>query len=278
MEITKEEAACSIYGLVVNQENKDIAIKNLESTELVPVYFANGDLNLPFAISKKKAQMEPWRYIEYRSELKPKEHYQNPAESSSLSSYEVTVPCSKRSILELLHLIIPPKPIPQITYEEFLTESELFKLVKQYFSDDWNFNQSKLNDLMGKDGSWGGTKQKGSKDNRIRGRTYNVVETSLRDFKWKDISNISQFRYLVRTTQPQCVTIGYVRKSNTTESTTAKQKSLSLQAYKLKTKALCKYVFSSVDTNADTLIHDRDYIKKKNTIKIKNLHGDCQGK
>lgn len=278
MEITKEEAACSIYGLVVNQENKDIAIKNLESTELVPVYFANGDLNLPFAISKKKAQMEPWRYTEYRSELKPKEHYQNPAESSSLSSYEVTVPCSKRSILELLHLIIPPKPIPQITYEEFLTESELFKLVKQYFSDDWNFNQSKLNDLIGKDGSWGGTKQKGSKDNRIRGRTYNVVEASLRDFKWKDISNISQFRYLVRTTQPQYVTIGYVRKSNTTESTTAKQKSLSLQAYKLKTKALCKYVFSSVDTNADTLIHDRDYIKKKNTIKIKNSHGDCQGK
>lgn len=278
MEITKEEAACSIYGLVVNQENKDIAIKNLESTELVPVYFANGDLNLPFVISKKKAQMEPWRYTEYRSELKPKEHYQNPAESSSLSSYEVTVPCSKRSILELLHLIIPPKPIPQITYEEFLTESELFKLVKQYFSDDWNFNQSKLNDLIGKDGSWGGTKQKGSKDNRIRGRTYNVVEASLRDFKWKDISNISQFRYLVRTTQPQYVTIGYVRKSNTTESTTAKQKSLSLQAYKLKTKALCKYVFSSVDTNADTLIHDRDYIKKKNTIKIKNSHGDCQGK
>ncbi|CEI90395.1 hypothetical protein RMCBS344292_04721 [Rhizopus microsporus] len=256
MEITKEEAACSIYGLVVNQENKDIAIKNLESTELVPVYFANGDLNLPFVISKKKAQMEPWRYTEYRSELKPKEHYQNPAESSSLSSYEVTVPCSKRSILELLHLIIPPKPIPQITYEEFLTESELFKLVKQYFSDDWNFNQSKLNDLIG--------------------RTYNVVEASLRDFKWKDISNISQFRYLVRTTQPQYVTIGYVRKSNTTESTTAKQKSLSLQAYKLKTKALCKYVFSSVDTNADTLIHDRDYIKKKNTIKIKNSHGDCQ--
>ncbi|RCH84654.1 hypothetical protein CU097_000830, partial [Rhizopus azygosporus] len=187
---------------------------------LVPVYFANGDLNLPFAISKKKVQMEPWRYTEYRSELKPKEHYQNPAESSSLSSYEVTVPCSKRSILELLHLIIPPKPIPQITYEEFLTESELFKLVKQYFSDDWNFNQSKLNDLIGKDGSWGGTKQKGSKDNRIRGRTYNVVEASLRDFKWKDISNISQFRYLVRTTQPQYVTISYVRKSNTTESTT----------------------------------------------------------
>ncbi|KAI9354698.1 hypothetical protein BD770DRAFT_428816 [Pilaira anomala] len=99
-----------------DKENKDIAIKNLESTELVPVYFTNGDSDLPFAISKKKVQMEPfWRYTEYFSELKPKEIYQNSKASNSLSSYEVTVPCSKRSILELLHLIIPPKPIPPIS-------------------------------------------------------------------------------------------------------------------------------------------------------------------
>jgi len=45
------------------------------------------------------------------------------------------------------------------------------------------------------------------------------------DFSWKDISNVSQFRYLVRTTQPQYVTIGYDRKYNTTEPTAAKQKS-----------------------------------------------------
>ncbi|KAI9486943.1 MAG: hypothetical protein EXX96DRAFT_535145 [Benjaminiella poitrasii] len=93
---------------------------------------------------------------------------------------------------------------------------------------------------------------------------------------WKDISNISQFRYLFRTTQLQFITIGYVRKSNTAESKTAKQKSLSLQAYKLKTKYLCKHVFTSVDTNADTLIEDRDYEEKKTKLDIKNSHGDCQ--
>lgn len=278
MTLTKEEAACSVYGLEVNSENKDIAIENLDSTGLVPAYFINGDPDSPFAISKKKVKMEPWKYGEYRSDSKLKEQDQKLPAPSSLSSYEITVPCSKRAILELLHLIIPPKPIAQITHEEFLTESGLFKLVKQYFGDNWNFNQNKLNDLIGKDGSLGGTKQKKDKSSRIRGRTYNVVEASLRNFKWKDISNISQFRNLVRTTKLQYVTIGYARKSNTSETATAKQKSLCLQAYKLKTKALCKYVFCSIDTNADTLIEDRDYIYKKKAIEIKGSDGDCQGK
>lgn len=192
--------------------------------------------------------------------------------------WKVKKPCAdKNSLLELLHLIIPPKPILRISHKEFLTESELFKLVGQYFSDTWNFPQSQINDLVGKDGSWGSTKQKGKKDIRIRGRTYYVVEANLRAFKWKDISNISQFRYLVRTTQPYYVSIGYVRKLNTTKSSIAKQKSLSLQAYKLKTKNLCKHIFSSIDTNADTLINDRDCKNKKNEIKIQNTHGDCQG-
>lgn len=48
---------------------------------------------------------------------------------------------------------------------------------------NWNFNQNKLNDIVGKGESWGGTKQKGSKDNRIRGRAYNMVKVCLRDLK-----------------------------------------------------------------------------------------------
>lgn len=70
-----------------------------------------------------------------------------------------------------------------------------------------------------------------------------MVNASLRDLTWKDISNISEFRHMVRTT-----------------------------------KHLCKYVYSSINTDAGTVIEDRDYPKKWNAIDIPNSNGDCQGK
>lgn len=272
MTITKEEAACSIFNLEINQENIDTAIKQLESVGLVPVYFANGDPQSPFAIALKKVKLERWKYITYRSEDK-NEKLSLP---SSLSSYDVAVPTSKRAIIELLNLIIPPVPIDKITRDKFLTESDLFKIVKRYFASDWCYNARQLNNLIGKDGSWGVSEQQRTNDGRIRGRTYHVVKSKLRRFRWKDISNISQFRYLVRMTQTNYVTIGYVRKSNTTEPAAAKYKSLTLQAYNLKTKNLCQHVFASIDTNADVLMEDRNY--NRTTPDIKYTYGDRQGK
>ncbi|KAG2237643.1 hypothetical protein INT48_004546 [Thamnidium elegans] len=75
----------------------------------------------------------------------------------------------------------------------------------------------------------------------------------------------------------QYVTVGYIHKSDPTESIAAKQKSLSPQEYKLKTKTLCRYVFASVDTNAEVLIENRDYEKKRKVIIAENTIGDCQG-
>lgn len=238
---------------------------NLDSTGLEPVYFSNGDPESPFAITKTKIQREPWMYSLYISEETQVQ------ENERVSS-------SKRATLELLFHIIPPNPVPQITSQEFLTENDLFKFVKQYFSDDQDFTADKLNDLLDKDGSWGTPTQKGKREKRIRGRTYNVVDSSLRRFTWKDINAISQFRSLVKSTQKEFVNIGYVHKSKTTESLIAKKKYLDLQIYNLKNKALCKHVFSSVDTNPDALLEDRDFPGNNMVINIENSRGDFQGK
>lgn len=54
----KEEAACYINGLKINLENSDNALKNLESIDLIPVYFTNGEPNSPFVMLKKKVRLE----------------------------------------------------------------------------------------------------------------------------------------------------------------------------------------------------------------------------
>jgi hypothetical protein len=141
-------------------------MNNLESTDLVPVYFTNGDPTLPFSVSKKKVKMEPWRYTEYISEAGSAGPSRKKS-ASTLSSVVADVPNSKRAILDLLEQIIPTKTIKQITQQEFLSEDSLFDLVKQYFSDDWDYDAGRLNDLIGKAGSWGTTKQKGGKDRRV---------------------------------------------------------------------------------------------------------------
>lgn len=93
----------------------------------------------------------------------------------------------------------------------------------------------------------------------------------------EDISNIQEFRLLVRTTINDFVTIGYARKSKTKESKSAVENSLNLQIQKLKTKCLCEHVFVSWNTNADEKIEGRD-LNNKTKYDIKNSAGNCQGK
>ena len=60
--------------------------------------------------------------------------------------------------MELMKIITSPSPIENITYEGFLTEKELYELVKPYF-DETNFSCNQLNDWLGKEGLWGSTKR-----------------------------------------------------------------------------------------------------------------------
>lgn len=71
--MTKEEAACSIYGLEVTAENVKQCLDSLELAGLVPVNLVNGDLTVAFAIGIKKTRVEPWRYKEFNSSSKRKE-------------------------------------------------------------------------------------------------------------------------------------------------------------------------------------------------------------
>ncbi|CEG79128.1 hypothetical protein RMATCC62417_13630 [Rhizopus microsporus] len=171
-------------------------------------------------------------------------------------------------------MVMPVKPIPSVTDKIFLSENEIFSIIQAYFSET-TFTAEQLQDWMGKDCSWGVTKRKQIDNERKRGREINVVKEELRAFTWEDISNVKEFRHLVRTTSNDFVTIGYARKSRTRENKSAVESSLNLQIQKLRTKCLCQLVFTSANTNTDDPIEERDLQKNKKYI-IKNNAGDAQ--
>ncbi|GAA5810305.1 hypothetical protein MFLAVUS_003726 [Mucor flavus] len=101
-------------------------LDSLELAGLVPVSLVNGDPTVAFAIRIKKSKMEPWRYKEFnsskRKEIEEEEEYE--------SSLQVSIPQSKRAVLDLVKLIMPPQPITDVTDQMFLTESDIFKIVE----------------------------------------------------------------------------------------------------------------------------------------------------
>ncbi|EIE78946.1 hypothetical protein RO3G_03651 [Rhizopus delemar RA 99-880] len=86
---------------------------------------------------------------------------------------------------------MPSTPIPGIKEEYFLSETEVHDLVSVYIPDD-TVTSVDLSAWMSKDGSW--------------------------DFTWDDLSNIQEYRSLVKSSMATKCTVGYVRKSNTDES------------------------------------------------------------
>lgn len=76
-------------------------------------------------------------------------------------------------------MITSPEPIQNVTYERFLTEEDLYEIVKAYFGEI-NFSSNQLNDWLGKECLWGSTKKKAVDGKRIRGRTIHLVRQDLR--------------------------------------------------------------------------------------------------
>ncbi|KAI9320949.1 hypothetical protein BX666DRAFT_1835081, partial [Dichotomocladium elegans] len=85
---------------------------------------------------------------------------------------------------------MPSTPIPGITEEHFLSETEVHDLVSAYIPKD-TVRSADLSAWMSKDGRW--------------------------NFTWDDLSNIQEYRSLVKSSMATKCTIGYVRKSNTNE-------------------------------------------------------------
>ena len=124
----------------------------------------------------------------------------------------------------------------------------------------------------------GTTIRKQSNKKRKRGRLLNIIKREYRgntrkvsiffllkifflfclDFTWDDLSNIQEYRSLVKSSMATKCTVGYVRKSNTDEPDTTKKKLVNLQIYKMKTKLLCEYVSVSCNTSANDPIAERD--------------------
>ncbi|KAI7896025.1 uncharacterized protein EV154DRAFT_278770 [Mucor mucedo] len=182
MSLTKELAACAIYGLEITDENKEEALRRLQKARLTPVYLANGDPTVAVAVGIHKAKTEPWKFKEFLSEeIKNKEDKSTEDNKSenSRDSYEIEVPQSRRAVIELVNMILSPHPIESITHEKFLTEKDLYELVKPYFAET-NFSCNQLNDWLGKEGSWGSTKRKVVHGERLRGRTLHVIRPELR--------------------------------------------------------------------------------------------------
>ncbi|KAI8330370.1 hypothetical protein BC941DRAFT_332954, partial [Chlamydoabsidia padenii] len=85
---------------------------------------------------------------------------------------------------------MPSTPIPGLTEEYFLSETEVHDLLSVYIPDD-TVTSDDLSAWMSKDGTW--------------------------DFTWDDLSNIQEYRSLVKSSMATKCTVGYVRKSNTNE-------------------------------------------------------------
>ncbi|ORX52379.1 hypothetical protein DM01DRAFT_1275337, partial [Hesseltinella vesiculosa] len=80
-----------------------------------------------------------------------------------------------------------PTPIPGITEECFLSESDVHDIVSAYIPEN-TVTSADLSTWMTKN-----------------------------DFTWKDISNIKEYRSLVKASLASKYTVGYVRKSKTNE-------------------------------------------------------------
>ncbi|KAI8874867.1 hypothetical protein K501DRAFT_164128, partial [Backusella circina FSU 941] len=85
---------------------------------------------------------------------------------------------------------MPSTPIPGITEEYFLSQNEVYDLVSVYIPDE-TVTSGNLAAWMSNDGTW--------------------------DFTWDDLSNIQEYRALVKSSMATKCTVGYVRKSNTNE-------------------------------------------------------------
>lgn len=75
---------------------------------------------------------------------------------------------------------MPSTPIPGITEEYFLSETEVHDLLSVYIPDDI-ITSVDLSAWMSKDGTWGTTIRKQSNKKRKRGRLPNVVKKVYRD-------------------------------------------------------------------------------------------------
>ncbi|KAI9282285.1 hypothetical protein BY458DRAFT_552508 [Sporodiniella umbellata] len=192
-------------------------------------------------MSTKKVNMEPWRYKRLPQNTKHEQQYED-------------------TVLDLAAKIIPSTSIPGVTEECFLSETEVHKLLSVYIPDD-TVTSDNLSAWMSKDGAWGTTTRKQSSKKRKRGRLLNVVKKTYRDFTWDDLSNVQEYRSLVKSSMATKCTIGYVQKSNTNEPEVAKKKLVNLQIYKMKTKLLCEDVSVSYNTSANDPLAERDAAK-----------------
>jgi hypothetical protein len=51
--------------LTISTENEQLALKNLETACLEPIYLSNGDPQSPLAMGTSKTNCEPWKYKRY---------------------------------------------------------------------------------------------------------------------------------------------------------------------------------------------------------------------
>ncbi|ORX44037.1 hypothetical protein DM01DRAFT_1340591 [Hesseltinella vesiculosa] len=289
------QASCFIYGLKYSQENAFWSLEKLRTANLIPVLLAHGDPTCPVAISRTKYEMEPWRFtllpgaelqqsftastsadsttnISINAAILPSpdpdaystSRFTRAESASTISTNPSTVMVpesvapSRVSIMDLTKGILLTESVEGITDEVFLDEHQVHEIISSYLPDG-AVSEFQLADWVAKDGLWGGTKRRRTSEGRKHGRVYHLVKEAHRDYTWIDLHNVHQFRRHVRLTETTICTIGYVRRSNTKDTTQAKMKSIELQSTKLKNKLLCEKIFGSYNTSSSSDLQSRDY-------------------
>lgn len=100
---------------------------------------------------------------------------------------------------------MPLTPVPTLTQLVFLTEDEVFAIVKVYLPDN-DLTSNNLYEWISKDGAWGPTKRKQFNKQRKSGCWYNLILEEFRDFAWNNISNIHLFRTNIKSTMSSICT------------------------------------------------------------------------
>ncbi|ORX47411.1 hypothetical protein DM01DRAFT_1138799 [Hesseltinella vesiculosa] len=185
----------------------------------------------------------------------------------------MTVVPTRRSVMYTLKLILRKQPLGDITYPVFATETMIYDIIKPYIPTDV-ITMDQINDWVGKEKCFGTKTRQMIDGKRQRGRPLHVVKEEFRDFTVESASNFRSFRKMVKDTQDDWLTIGYVRKSvEVNLKDEARRCLLELMAAKMRSKMLCQQVFASWCSGAHSSILDRDH---KDSPSMLYVDGDTQ--
>lgn len=272
-----------MLGYKITEENRQKAKEHLENCGLVAIHLRDQDPLRPTAVGVDVFQRDPFTFITYPASpiIKPTkslsesiEHGVVPEtevdeeESSSegqaapenFDTNESIIPFCKSRLLDIMKLLgTEVDPSDEQYYEErFLTAEMQFTMMEEIFPNlKKHCTVERLQYWVGKAKVWGERKRKtiGGKSQYVR-RVW-VVKKDFRKFLNASSDSVSSYWHRLQN-ESNFITIGYVRKSQTSEVDSTRVRLLQMMIEKLYFKMKCEEVYASPYCSASEPILERD--------------------